>query len=202
MVNNTFWYIMHPITLLFFHGPTVGYLWTIAIGKGCMDAKKDNGRYKLTARALVFDNYIKIVDNGWEFQARPLGWEEKTLLGGLKAQFTLKYLLFKDTKLIGKLRFDDVHDTFVIEKGGKETTLKPAAFEYDGKKYETRNILRGLQIYEVDGPTHVLVARATTGLTSYSISFESYPDELQDIMKEMAALFVIRSMVMFMIPPI
>ena len=167
-----------------------------------MTSQLDIKNPKLSAKAMVFSNYIEVNDGSPSLKARPLGWEEKGLLGGLKVQFTLRYILFKDEKLVSKLRYDDIHDKFVIEKDGTEIVIRPDSFSYGGRDYQIKQVLRKLEIFDITDDNRVSVGKAKTGLLSYSIEFESYPDELDYIIREMAVLYVIRMIVFFMLAPI
>ena len=157
---------------------------------------------KLMARANVFENRIKILCNETLYEARPLGWDEKGLIGMLQRSFTLRYFLYKCEKQISKMRYDDLHDNFLIEKQDNNINFKPNNFIYNGKRFIIKESLRTLKVLKIRQDKNSIVGSAKYGLSSFSIEFYNYPNELDNIIIEIAVLLIIRKMVWAMISPI
>jgi len=157
---------------------------------------------RLIAKAKVLKNFIEVSDKGAEYEARPLGWNEKGLIGALQTLFTLRYFLFKGEEMLSDLRYDDVHDRFVIKKNQNELVLDTSGFTYGGRKYEIKTTMRELDLIENTDGQSKLVGKGHFGMSSYSLELESYPDELGDIIKEVAVLYIVKKMTWSMIGPI
>jgi hypothetical protein len=157
---------------------------------------------KLSAKALVVKNVISIEEAGRLYEARPLGWNETGLVGMLKRAFTLKYFLYRNERMLCAMRYDDIHDKFIIEKGGRKISIKTDRFTLGNRKYCIKTSMRRVEIIETEGREKKVVGRGKFGLSSYTVSFDSYPDKLKGVIKEISALLIVRKMVWAMINPI
>jgi hypothetical protein len=157
---------------------------------------------RLVAKAKVLKNFIEVSDIGAEYEARPLGWNEKGLIGALQTLFTLRYFLYKGEELLSDMRYDDVHDRFVIKKNGNELVIDTSSFTYGGRKYEFKTSMRDLEIIEHADGQKKHVGKGHFSLSSYTVEMESYPDELGDVMKEIAVLYIVKKMTWSMIGPV
>jgi len=165
----------------------------------------DASLIKLFARAKVLDNYILVKEGGREFRARPLGWDKKGFVAKLRMQFTLTYFLYENDKLLSKIRYDDVRDLFIIEKNEVnpvEIFIKPSQFSFGRRKYRIENTFRGIEIIDATEGVETVAGIAKFGFTSYSIEFEIYPPGLEEVIKEIAVMYVVKRIVWSMIGPI
>ena len=168
----------------------------------CPDIRSRERLPALVAKAMVLENSIIIRHEGTEYRAKPLGWDEKGLLGGLKVQFTLTYLLFKGDVQLSTMRYDDIHNVFIIQAKEETMIIKPSDFSYNGHYYTIDEHFRGLEIYDILGKDRKLVGKAKFSLVSYQIEFEYYPPELRDIIRELSVLYIVKMIVSFMLAPI
>jgi hypothetical protein len=157
---------------------------------------------KLSAKAKILKNLISVEEEGSRFEARPLGWNEKGLVGALQRHFTLKYFLFKGDEVLSEMRYDDIHDKFVIVKQGQTIIIDSSDFSFGGRKYQMKSSLTRLEISEKRDGKRIIVGKAKFGLSSYSIEFEKYPEQLKEVIKEFAVLYMVKKIVWSMISPI
>jgi hypothetical protein len=157
---------------------------------------------RLFAKAHILDNYILVKVGDATFRARPVGWDRKGLVAKLKMQFTLKYQLYQDEILISQLTYDDIRDRFIIEKNGAVIAIKPQSFTYNKRKFRIENRFMGFDIIDATEDTEKSTGKGKFGVTSYSVELDDYPEELSDIIREIAVLYVVKRIVWSMLAPI
>jgi len=157
---------------------------------------------RLFTKLSVLKNYIIVQENSHEFKARPLGWNEKGLIGALERAFALRYFLFSNGDMVSEMRYDDINDRFEIQKNGATHVINPRSFTHGGRMYRIKSSMAGIELFEQINDSQKLVGRARLGFPSYSLEFENYPEELKDLIKELSVLYILRKRVEHIAGPV
>jgi len=157
-------------------------------------AKCVSFQWPVTVKARLLKNDIITVDeNDRMYVARPHGWDEKGLVSSLKRVVTLKYHIFDgDENEISTVDYDFLHDSISIVKGGIPLQLKSSKFSWGGKKYHIEETPLKFAIYMWSGSDMEVVAEGRKLLTTYTLQFVEYTNDLEDIFMELVIGYLIR----------